>query len=816
MNIKQLLPFTAAMLASTAAVARQPQNIILFLVDDMGWQDTSLPFYKEVTELNRLYDTPNMERLAQMGVKFTNAYACPISSPSRVSLFTGANAMQHRVTNWTLKKDTSTDRKNSSLDFEPWNYNGIYPCNTDNPVSENDTLRHVFYAKCLPRLLQENGYTTMMVGKAHFGSINTPAANPLALGFDYNIAGHAAGAMGSYLGEESYGADAAPERAAVWAVPDLEKYHHTDTFLTEALTLEAKALIDTALGKEKPFFLYMSHYAVHAPFATDKRFYRKYIDRGMPHKEAQYAALLEGMDKSLGDLMDYVQQKGIAENTIIIFMSDNGGYTIRRDNKNFPLSEGKGSLKEGGIREPMIVYWPGVTKPASVNDTPVIIEDFYPTLLELAGVSRYHTPQHIDGHSFVSQLKGKTGNKQRPLFFHYPNNWGERVETTGAPQSAVVQGDWKLIYYYETGKAVLYNLAEDISEQNDLSGKFPERTDELARLLSDRLRSEHATMPVNKKTGEFVLYPDGGTVDRKAPKDDETLLYTHPDAVLSLQPGASHPGMEGWRFFTAHEFNTKDTRNGLPSGFIEHRGRHMSSTARVDNARCSEVKDGVLRIRSIEEPDSIDNGFGDKVKFSHGCYRSSLPGSKEFWCNFTENMRIEIRFKRTPYVGFNDALWFMGNNKRPWPKNGEIDLLENPKKTLNSRAHFTLHSENHYAGVVGGGGSVTSVIDLADMSQWNIYWMEWYPDRIVGGVNGQTYFEHRKGANGNQDWPWSDPEGFFLIFSTGISANPKAWPGAVIPSEWKKEAMPTMFIDWIRVYVNQDYKGEQAPAVKYY
>lgn len=308
----------------------------------------------------------------------------------------------------------------------------------------------------------------------------------------------------------------------------------------------------------------------------------------------------------------------------------------------------------------------------------------------------------------------------------------------------------------------------------------------------------------------------GILVKKDLPKDDETLVYDRPGAPLNLVSGNNHPKVKGWRFFTAHEFLDRDTENGLPKGFIEHKGMHMSRTAYVDNARCSEVKDGVLCIRSVENPDSIDNGFGSKVKFSHGCYRTALPGSKGFWCNFTENMRIEIRFKRTPYQGFNDALWFMGNNKRPWPKNGEIDLLENPKKTLNDRAHFTLHSENHYAGVVGGSGSVTSSIELADMSKWNIYWLEWYPDRIVGGVNGKAYFEHRKGANGNQDWPWSDPEGFFLIFSTGISANPNAWPGKVVPSEWKKEAMPTMFIDWVRVYVNKDYKGEKAPVEKFY
>ena len=323
-------------------------------------------------------------------------------------------------------------------------------------------------------------------------------------------------------------------------------------------------------------------------------------------------------------------------------------------------------------------------------------------------------------------------------------------------------------------------------------------------------------MPVLKRTGRFVSYPDGGQVERKLPKDDETLVYDNPGSALLLKEGDMHPKIKNWHFYTAHEFNNKDTKKGLPLGFIEHRGMHMSRTAKVDNRKCSKVEDGVLRIWSVEEKDSIDNRFGKKVKYSHGCYRTSLPGSKEFWCNFTENMRIEIRFKRTSYVGFNDALWFMGNNNRPWPENGEIDLLENPKKTLNDRAHFTLHSENHYAGVVGGSGSVTSTIELADMSQWNIYWLEWYPDRIVGGVNGQAYFEHRKGADGNTDWPWSDPLGFFLIFSTGISTNPNAWPGAIIPSEWKKDAMPAMYIDWIRVYTNKDYKGENPPAPKFY
>ena len=299
-------------------------------------------------------------------------------------------------------------------------------------------------------------------------------------------------------------------------------------------------------------------------------------------------------------------------------------------------------------------------------------------------------------------------------------------------------------------------------------------------------------------------------------KDDESTVYPIPGAPLNLKVGDAHPSVDGWSFFTAHEFLERDTRNGLPLGFIEHQGKHMSRDARVDNSRCSEVKNGVLQIRSVEETDSVDNRFGKRVKFSHGCYRTALPGSSEEWCNFTENMRIEVRFKRNAYVGFNDALWFMGNNNLPWPANGEIDLLENPKKKLNNRAHFTLHSENHYAGVIGGTGSVTSSIEIKDMSKWNIYWLEWYPDRIVGGVNGTTYFEHKRGENGNIDWPWSDPKGFFMIFSTGISTNPEAWAGAVKPAQWDKNAMPCMYIDWIRVYVNKQYKGTVVPSVKYY
>lgn len=506
MNSKKIL--TLALLPISGLSAQQfrhAPNIVLFLVDDMGWQDTSEPFWDTITPLNKIYHTPNMERLARQGTKFTHAYACPVSSPSRVSLMTGTNVAQHQVSNWTLNKDKPTDSPNRFLDFGQWNYNGITPV---------EGIGNAFYAKCLPALLSENGYLTCIVGKAHFGALTTPAADPLSIGFDKNIAGHAAGAMGSYLGEENYGNKEKGGYTPPWGVPNLETYHGTEIFLTEALTREAAKLIDTALNRQQPFFLYMSHYAVHAPFKPDKRFIQKYLDRGMLPNEAYYASLLEGMDKSLGDLMDLAEEKGIADHTIFIFMSDNGGYSVGRGGeaagRNYPLRGGKGACFEGGIREPMIVYWPGITKANTVNTTPVIIEDFFPTILEMAGIKKYKTPQRIDGKSFVKSLKKGKGNFKRPLFFHYPNNWGERREDVGVPQSAIVKGDWKLIHYYETGKNELYHLKTDISEKHDLSPdiRYKKILHKLAAELSNHLRINKANMPSFKNTGKPCPYPD--------------------------------------------------------------------------------------------------------------------------------------------------------------------------------------------------------------------------------------------------------------------------------------------------------------------
>ncbi|MCM4162214.1 MULTISPECIES: sulfatase [unclassified Arenibacter] len=483
--------------------APQAPNIVLFFVDDMGWQDTSVPFWDKRTPYNDLYQTPNMERLAQEGMKFTQAYSTAVCSPTRVSLMTGMNAARHRVTNWTLHKDKlqPMETNHKTLKFSEWNVNGM------SPVAGTEKAVH---ATPLPQILKDAGYYTIHSGKAHLGAIGTPGENPLNLGFEVNIAGHAAGAPQSYLGSDYFGNG--KKGKEIWAVPGLEKYHGTDIFLTEAITQEAKLAMDAALGKDRPFFLYMAHYAVHTPIMADSRFVQKYYDKGLDSTEAKYASLVEGMDKSLGDIMDYLEDKNVSDNTIILFMSDNGGLSAvarggEKHTHNKPLSSGKGSAREGGIREPMLVKWPGKIEPNSVEDQPLIIEDFYPTILEMAGIENYETVQPVDGVSFLPVLTGKSMDGTRPLFWHYPNEWGPSGPGIGASSTTRV-GDWKFIYYYNDGSMELFNLREDIGETKNLVVERPEKAKELAKILSDYLRKVEAQLPSRKDTGEQIAYPD--------------------------------------------------------------------------------------------------------------------------------------------------------------------------------------------------------------------------------------------------------------------------------------------------------------------
>ena len=474
------------------------------MVDDMGWQDTSVPFWKEKTAFNERYNTPSMERLAREGMMFTQAYASSVSSPTRVSLMTGMNAARHRVTNWTLQRNASVDGKSDILSYPEWNVNGVQPA---------DTVPRSVYATMLPQILKDNGYFTIHCGKAHFGAITTPSANPVSCGFDINIAGHAAGGPGSYLGTENFGNAEKGVHTLPWGIPGLDEYHGDSIFLTEALTRKAIKALDESRATGKPFYLYMAHYAVHVPLYADNRFYQKYIDMGLDEYEARYSSMVEGMDKSLGDLMDYLDINNMAENTIILFMSDNGGFSLRPragelHTHNKPLNSGKGSAYEGGIREPMIVKWPGKVNPGTKCNDYLLIEDFYPTILEMAQVKHFETPQTIDGKSFVPMLL-QTGStaKERDLFWHFPNNWGPTGPGIGA-SSTIRSGDWKLIYFYEDKRFELYNITEDIGELRNLAGEQTGKVKEMAVKLGSYLRSVDAQRPSFKSTGKPVEWPD--------------------------------------------------------------------------------------------------------------------------------------------------------------------------------------------------------------------------------------------------------------------------------------------------------------------
>lgn len=503
--MKKLLLFCSAIVLTLKMFAQEKPNIIVFIVDDMGWQDCSVPFYKEVTEFNRRYHTPNMERLAAQGMKFTNAYAAPVCSPSRVSLMSGMNAAHHRVTNWTLRKNQPVDVKDSLLQSPDWNINGL------SPVKD---VEHTVHVTPLPHLLQQAGYYTIHAGKAHFGAMETPAADPKNIGFMVNIAGHAAGGPGSFLAAKNFG-NKYHEYTLPWGVPGLEKYHGSTTDLTEAITLEAINAMAQPVKDKKPFFLYMSHYAIHVPIEADNRFYAKYLAKGLDSIEAKYASMIEGMDKSLGDIMDYLDAKNISSNTVILFISDNGGFALspragKPFTQNLPLRAGKGSVYEGGIREPMLVRWPGVTKAGSVTEQPVIIEDFFPTILTMAGVKSYQTIQSVDGKEFISVLKYPAKKRaERAFIWHQPNKW----LTNGGPginyHSAIRLGDWKLVYNMKNGTKELYNLRSDIGEIVDVANRYPEKVKQLASKLSQQLRQWKAQMPVEKANGKNVVLPDG-------------------------------------------------------------------------------------------------------------------------------------------------------------------------------------------------------------------------------------------------------------------------------------------------------------------
>lgn len=479
---------------SLPMMAQDKPNIIVFLVDDMGLMDTSVPFDADHNgnslphPLNAWYQTPNMARLAETGIRFSTFYAQSVSSPSRTSLMTGQNATRHGTTNW-INKESNNRNQYGPRD---WNWKGL--------VKADYTM---------PRMLHDAGYKTIHVGKAHFGCGNSEGEDPKNIGFEVNVAGSSIGHPGSYLGEEGYG-NIKGQKAR--AVPGLEKYHGTDVFLTEALTLEAKAELELALKEDRPFYLNMAHYAVHAPFMTDKRFIDHYKnDPKMSDQAKAFATLIEGMDKSLGDLLDFLEEKGIAENTLVVFMGDNGGDAplgnARGYGSSAPFRGKKGSEFEGGMRVPCIVSW---AKPNAKNKfqqaLPIrsgavqtqlgTIMDIYPTLADVAD-AKVPASHVLDGRNLKKLLSGRhDGALEESFLMHFPHNH------RGSYFTVYREGDWKLVYYYnpehsERPDCVLFNLKNDPYEHQEVSAQNPSTTLFMLNRMKARMEKEGARYPEN-------------------------------------------------------------------------------------------------------------------------------------------------------------------------------------------------------------------------------------------------------------------------------------------------------------------------------
>jgi arylsulfatase A-like enzyme len=501
---KTLLCLLIACAPSLSAAPKTPANIMVILVDDMGVMDSSLPFLTDASgkpqrhPLNDFYRTPNMERLAARGIRFSDFCAMSVCSPSRASMLTGQNAARHRTTNWI-----NPAQNNAGPQGPPqWNWHGL---------KKGDVT--------LPALLRDKGYRTLHVGKGHLGPRNSDGADPRNLGFDINIGGSAHGQPGSYYGMENFGATKKPNSNEV---PHLEKYHGTDTFLTEALTLEAKKLLDEAVKAKQPFFLHFAHYAVHSPFDSDPRFAANYKNSGKNPKAQAFATLVEGVDKSLGDLIDHLEKLGVAEDTLIIFLGDNGSDAPLGDPhavaSSAPLRGMKASHYEGGTRVPFLAAW-AQPSPDNANQKKLpisagaiqgqqaAIHDLFPTLLDLADARAPET-HRVDGIKLNTLLTGKPDPARKEQFLmHYPHSPHRSNLWTSWRD-----GDWKVIYHYapspqsEQSHYQLYNLATDPFEQNNLADIHPAELKRMMQGLIAELKAHEALYPV-ARDGKTELKP---------------------------------------------------------------------------------------------------------------------------------------------------------------------------------------------------------------------------------------------------------------------------------------------------------------------
>ena len=493
-----LKPACLLLALSLPLLSAERPNILVFLVDDMGLMDTSVPFLAdaegkpEVHPLNRLYRTPSMERLARNGIRFEQFYANSVCSPTRVSIMTGQSSARHHTTQWIRSENNNRGPQGPP----DWKWEGI--------TKDDQTL---------PQLLKADGYHTIYAGKAHFGPNDAYGEFPSNFGFDVNIGGCSWGQPGSYYGKDGFGWIKGNKRRAV---PDLDKYHGKDIYLTEALTQEMNAAISGAVEAKKPFFAYMAYYAVHAPFQANPKYLKHYEHAEVPDKAKAYATMIESMDVSVGQILDHLETLEVAGDTLVLFLGDNGSDAplggTHEVASSAPLRGKKGTHYEGGMRIPFIATWarpdsgsklqarlPIAT--GSLSREVADITDIFPTLLELAGVD-YEDP--IDGDNLAPALAGNGLDRETDWLMHFPHSHRSSYYTVYR------KGDWKLIYHYNKPageRCELFNLAEDRAEQKNLAKATPEERKRMIAAMAKALEDAAALYPVESEKSAKPLRP---------------------------------------------------------------------------------------------------------------------------------------------------------------------------------------------------------------------------------------------------------------------------------------------------------------------
>ena len=455
----------------TAAAApqsgHQSPNVVFILADDLGWRDTGV--YG-----SQFYETPHIDALAQRGVRFLNAYAAaPICSPTRASILTGLHPARVGITTASGHVRREVLRKGLGKNG-PENQPALTAASVTRLKLEYFTLAEAFRAA---------GYKTAHFGKWHLGA---EPYNALRQGFDIDIPGTPApGPSGGYLGPWRF-----------WPGKGKPGEHIEDRMATEASRFMRQ-------NRDRPFFLNYWCFSVHAPIQGKPALvekYRRKADPDYPQRNPINGAMVESLDDAVGTLVGTIDDLGIADRTIIVFFSDNGGMVHRFDGgvvvtSNAPLRSGKSSIYEGGVREPLIVAWPGVAEPGSVSEDLVQSIDFYPTLLEMSGIPK-RPGQDFDGTSIVAALKGADLERES-IFVHSPHYTDA---TLHRPSTSVRKGEWKLIRYYNDGpeqvdRYELYDLEKDIGERNDLASRHPVIVEELRRLIEEFLHDTDAVVP---------------------------------------------------------------------------------------------------------------------------------------------------------------------------------------------------------------------------------------------------------------------------------------------------------------------------------